>query len=426
MNIMKELNIILAILIIFSSSFVFTSCSKDEEVIIKATLELEKSEMTVPYTEGELTVGVTANDDYTVTVYGNGADWLSYEILNDGDSLLVSYALNDSTLERTGRLILINDDVMRFFDITQEGVPSSSITEIDIEYSVTGSGGYTILSISADECDKIPIGATLFFDCGNEGTIAFLDASYSEFVGGVPVNGTFSFVWTQQIADITASNGITTAVLRDNFEVNAVSAIYTKTNLEYNVSTNGGYTIFSVTAEECEKISIGASFVFESSSDEGYITLLDNSYNVFAYCAPVNGKSSFEWTNDIYDITATNGITTGVVRDGFDISNVYFTNVETELNYSVVTSGGYTILSLPVEDCANIPIGATVVFECSSDAGTISLLDSNYQSFAEGAPVNGEFSFIWTKEIAAITATSGITTGILRDGFDVIGMHCHN
>jgi len=423
---MKELNIILAILIIFSSSFVFTSCSEDDELIIKATLELEKSEMTVPYTEGELTVGVAANDDYTVTVYENGADWLSYEILNDGDSLLVSYASNDSTLERTGRLILINDDVMRFLDITQEGVPSSSITKIDIDYAVNSSGGYTIFSVSEQECDKIPIGATVVIDCGDEGTISMLDASYTEYVGGSPVNGSFSFVWTQEIANITASGGITTGVLRDGFEVNAVYAIYTKGNIEYSINSQGGYTILSVSAEECAKIPKGANVIFECPSDDGTISLLDASYNAFAEGSPVNGLFSFNWTSAIADITESAGITTGILRDGFDISSMYFTSVINDLEYNIDAQGGYTILSVSAEECAKIPIGATVVFECPSDDGTVSLLDSNYQSFAEGAPVNGEFSFIWTKEIAAITATSGITTGVLRDGFDITSMYCHN
>ena len=34
--------------------------------------------------------------------------------------------------------------------------------------------------------------------------------------------------------------------------------MFLKTSLEYAINEMGGYTIFSVTAEECEKIPVGA------------------------------------------------------------------------------------------------------------------------------------------------------------------------
>ena len=185
---MKELKIILAVLIIFSSAYVFTSCSDDDEVIIKATLELENAEATVPYTAGSFTIGVSANNEYTVTVDETGTDWLTYEIIDSGDSLKVSYIQNDSTLVRKSRLIIINDDVMRFLYVEQEGFPSSSITTVDLNYTVTTGGGYTILSIADEDCDQIPIGSTVVFECGTAGAISFLDATYTEFAGGIPVN----------------------------------------------------------------------------------------------------------------------------------------------------------------------------------------------------------------------------------------------
>ncbi|RKD90894.1 BACON domain-containing protein [Mangrovibacterium diazotrophicum] len=423
---MIKIKIILAVLIIFSSACVFTSCSDDDEVIIKATLELETSETIVPYTTGSFTIGVSANNEYTVTVDETGTDWLTYEIIESGDSLKVSYIQNDSTLVRKSRLIIINDDVMRFLYVEQDGFPSSSVTKVDLNYTVTTGGGYTILSVPDEDCDQIPIGSTIVFECGESGSISFLDASYAEFAGGVPVDGTFSFVWTQEIANITAGSGITTGVLRDGFEISGAYALYSKTSLEYTITSGGGYTIFSVTAEECEKIPVGATVNFSCPSDDGSISLLDATYTQYAGGSPVNGKFSFGWTNEIATITAEGGISTGVIRDGFDISSLFFIDMNTDLEYSIVESGGYTIFSVSLEECAKIPIGATVVLECPSDAGTISLLDATYTEYAGGSPVNGEFSFIWTKEIATITAASGITTGILRDGFDVSGMHCHN
>ncbi|MDX8341161.1 hypothetical protein SLH46_18325 [Draconibacterium sp. IB214405] len=423
---MKELKIILAVLIIFSSACVFTSCSEDDEVIIKATLELEQGDVSVPYTEGSFTIGVAANGEYNVTVDETGTDWLSYEIVDGGDSLKVSFVQNDSTLVRTSRLIIINDDVMRFLNVDQEGFPTTSITTVDLNYTVTTGGGYTILSVPDEDCDQIPIGSTVVFECGDAGSISFLDATYTEYAGGIPVNGMFSFVWTQEIANITAGSGITTGILRDGFEVTGAYAMFSKTSLEYTITEGGGYTIFSVTAEECEKIPVGATLNFSCPSDNGSISLLDATYAEYAGGSPVNGKFSFGWTNAIAATTAESGITTGVIRDGFDVSSLFFIDMNTELEYSINEGGGYTIFSVSLEECAKIPIGATVVLECPSDAGTISLLDATYTEYAGGSPVNGEFSFVWTKEIAAITATSGITTGILRDGFDVSSMRCHN
>jgi len=423
---MKQNRILLAALIILTLPFMFSSCSEDDEPIIKATLELGQSEMIVPYTAGSFTIGVTANDDYTVTVDDTGIDWLTYEFIEDGDSLMVSYVQNDSTIVRKSRLIIINDDVMRFLNVAQDGFPTSNLTKIDLNYTVSTGGGYTILSIPDEYCDQIPIGSTVVLNCGESGSISFLDATYAEFAGGVPVNGTFSFVWTQAIANKTAGSGITTGVLRDGFEVTGAYAIYTKTNLEYVINEGGGYTIFSVTAEECDKIPVGATLDFLCPSDNGSISLLDATYTPYAGGSPVNGKFSFAWTNEIAAITVESGITTGVIRDGFDVSSLFFIDMNTELEYSINEGGGYTIFSVSLEECAKIPIGATVVLECPSDAGTISLLDATYTPYAGGSPVNGEFSFVWTKEIAAITATSGITTGILRDGFDITGMHCHN
>ena len=67
----------------------------------------------------------------------------------------------------------------------------SSLTTFDLNYKITTGGGYTILSVPVEDCDQIPIGSTVVFECGDAGSISFLDASYTEFAGGIPVNGTF-------------------------------------------------------------------------------------------------------------------------------------------------------------------------------------------------------------------------------------------
>lgn len=407
-----------------------TSCEDDKtEEIVIPEINPSQTEFNVDYGAGGDTIELNANSIFYATVDQDDESWLSYKFINNCTSLVVSYLENDTIVERTGNITLSKGDVSELLSFIQAGNPNASdgkYQKLALDYSVTSSGGYTIFSVSADECNKIPIGATLMMECGDQGTISLLDASYNEYVGGSPINGTFSFVWTQEIANITASAGITTGILRDGFEINAVYAVYTKSNVEYAITTGGGYTILSVTAEQCAKIPVGGNVVFECPSDDGTISLLDASYTEFAGGSPVNGKFSFAWTSDIESITELAGITTGILRDGFDVSNMYYTSVIKDLEYSISTGGGYTILSVTVEECSKIPIGATVVFECPSDAGTISLLDDTYTEFAGGSPVDGEFSFVWTSEIAAKTASVGITTGILRDGFEVSSMFCHN
>jgi len=427
---MKNSKIIFSIFTLLITLFLISSCEKDDITeVVTPEINPGQTVFSVDYTAGEVSIDLNANSIFFATVAKVDEDWLSYKFDNGCTTLIVSFLENDTTVERTGQITMSKGDVTELLSFTQAGNPNANngkSQKLDLEYAVNSGGGYTIFSVTEQECDKIPIGATVVIECGDAGTISLLDASYSEYVGGGPVNGIFSFVWTQKIANITAAGGITTGILRDGFEINAVYAIYTKSNLEYSINTQGGYTILSVPAEECAKIPIGANVIFECPNDVGTVSLLDASYSEFAGGSPVNGKFSFGWTSSIAEITGSAGITTGILRDGFDISNMYFTSVITDLEYAINTGGGYTIFSVSVEECAKIPIGATVVLECPSDAGTISLLDASYSEFAGGSPINGEFSFVWTKEIASITATSGITTGILRDGFDVSAMYCHN
>lgn len=427
---MKKSKSIFSIYILLILFISFTSCEDDnvEEIVIPE-INLTQTEFNVDYTSGADTIELNANAIFYATVDPDNESWLSYRFINNCTSLIVSYLESDTIVERIGNITLSKGDVSEQLSFTQAGNPNASngkFQKLVLDYSVVNSGGYTIFSVSADECNKIPIGATFFMECGDQGTISLLDESYNEFVGGSPVNGTFSFVWTQEIANITASAGITTGILRDGFEINAVYAVFTKSNVDYDINIGGGYTILSVSAEQCAEIPVGGNVVFECPSDDGTVSLLDASYNEFAGGSPVNGKFSFAWTSEIATITESAGITTGILRDGFDVSNIYFTSVQTDLEYSINIGGGYTILSVTVEECAKIPIGATVVFECPSDAGTISLLDDTYTEFAGGSPVDGVFSFVWTKEIAAKTASVGITTGILRDGFEVSSMFFHN
>lgn len=427
---MKKSKIIYILLTLFVTSFIFFSCEEDEQMeVIIPEFNPSETEFNVEYTTGELNVDFNSNVIFYARVEKSDQSWLSYKFDNSCTTLIVSYLENDTVIDRIGQIIVSKSGVEDTLNITQAGNPNINIgglEKVDLNFTVDNSGGYTVLNVAVEEVAKIPIGATVVMECPEDaGTISLLDATYSEYMGGSPVSGEFKFVWTQEIAGKGAAGMM--GILRDGFNVSAMYCTYEKSaNVEFTIDASGGYTILMASVEECANIPIGASVIFECSGNDGTISLLNPStYAEYAGGAPVNGKFVFTWTKEISGIAATSGMM-GILRDGFNPTQIYTISVKNDLEFVIDASGGYTVLTASAEDCFKIPIGAAVVFECSSDAGTISLLNpTTYAEYAGGAPVGGIFSFEWTSEIAGITASSGMM-GILRDGFDVTSMYCHN
>lgn len=427
---MKKLFFIYNILFFLAITLFLSSC-KDEivEPIVPA-INPSQSTFNVDYKEGTSVVNFDSNVIFYATVNDSCKKWLSYKFTNNCKSLTLIYPENDTIVSRVGKITITKGDTKLDLKITQAGNPnagSGKLKRIDLANSISTSGGYTILSVAATESAKIPVGAIVVLSCASDvGSISLLNSTtYAEYAGGVPVNGAFSFVWTPAMATATAGKGIM-GVLRDGVTVNGMYCLYVKFAVPYTIATQGGYTILNSIAAETAKIPIGSVITLDCANDVGTISFLNTStYAEYAGGAPVGGKFTFIWTKAIADQTATTGMM-AVLRDGISVTNMSYVYIKNDIVNTVATNGGYTILNVSAIESAKIPIGATVVFETASNAGTISLLNtSTYAEYAGGAPVNGVLSFVWTKVMVATTAGKGIM-GVLRDGFTINKMYYHN
>lgn len=427
---MKNKIFIANLLIVLGLSLLNVSCDDDMDEILIPEIDVPTSNIKVGYDTGDTIVDFSSNVILYATVDPVDKSWLSYYFEDNCKTLIVKYLENDTTIERTGQITLSKSGIEELLTITQEGNPNVNIgglQKVDLNFDIDNSGDYTILRASAEDAAKIPIGATVVLECPNDdGTVSFLNpATYAEYAGGSPVNEEFKFVWTQEMAGITASSGIM-GILRDGFDVTSMYCLFEKTNVDYTVDNSGSYTILRIDAELSDVIPIGATVVVECPGNTGTVSFLNPAdYAEYAGGAPVNGKFSFKWTPEIAAITSSTGMM-GILRDGFDVSSFYTIHVQTDLAFTVDNSGDYTILRVSAEGAAKISLGASVVLECPGDAGTISFLNpADYAEYAGGAPTNGVFSFVWTKDMVEITRTAGMMA-ILRDGFDVTAMYCHN
>lgn len=426
---MKKLYVLYNILFVLAVTLIFSSCEKDETVEpIVPSINPSQSSFNVDYKEGTSVVNFDSNVIFYATINDSCKKWLSYKFTNNCKSLTLIYPQNDTIVSRVGKIDITKGDTKLTLKITQAGNPnagSGKLKRINLQYTIN-TGAYTTLSVSATESAKIPIGATVVLPCAADaGTISLINSTtYAEYAGGTPVGGAFSFVWTKEMATITAGKGIT-GILRGGVSVTGIYCQYISYALPYSIATQGGYTILSCAAADAAKIPLGAVITLDCAADAGTASFINSAtYAEYAGGAPVGGKISFVWTKEIATITSGKGIM-AILRNGISVTNMSYVYVKGDIVYSV-TTGGYTILNAAATESAKIPVGATVVVETASDAGTISLINSStYAEYAGGAPVSGVFSFIWTKDMVTTTAGKGIM-GILRGGFTVNKMYYHN
>lgn len=428
---MKKLLSIYSILFVLAVTLFFSSCKDDETVEpIVPSINPSQSTINVDYREGTTVVNFDSNVIFYATINDSCKKWLSYKFTNNCKSLTLIYPESDTIVARVGKITISKGDTKLNLKITQAGNPnagSGKLKKMDLANSIATSGGYTILSVTAAESAKIPIGATIVLPCAADaGTISFINSStYAEYAGGAPVGGAFSFVWTQAMATQTSGKGLM-AMLRGGVTVTGMHCLYMKFAAPYTIATQGGYTILNSTAADAAKIPVGAVITLDCASDVGTISFINSTtYAEYAGGAPVGGKFTFVWTKAMADQTAGKGIM-AMLRGGISVTNMSYVYVKGDVVNTVSTSGTYTILNVTAVESAMIPVGATVVFETAGDAGTISLINSStYAEYAGGAPVNGVFSFVWTKDMVTTTAGKGIM-GLLRGGFTINKMYYHN
>jgi hypothetical protein len=427
---MKNLIFIFNILSVIAVTFLGSSCKDDKVELIVPNITATTTDYSVDYKEGTVKTDITSNVVYYATVDANSKKWLSYTFSDTCKTLTVNYAASDTIVARQGTITVSKGNSKLVLTVKQAGNPNAGagkLKRIDLANSISTSGGYTILSVAATESAKIPVGAIVVLPCAADaGTISLLNSTtYAEYAGGAPIGGAFSFIWTQDMATQTAGKGIM-GMLRGGVSVTGMYCLYTKFAEPYTIATQGGYTILNCTSADAAKIPVGAVITLDCANDVGTVSFLNSTtYAEYAGGAPVGGKFTFIWTKAIADQTAGKGIM-AMLRGGISVTNMTYVYVKNDIINTVATGGGYTVLNVTAVESAKIPVGATVVFETAGDVGTISLLNATtYAEYAGGAPVNGVFSFVWTKDMVTTTAGKGIM-GLLRGGFTINKMYYHN
>ena len=400
----------------------FNSCEDDAEDLIIPEINPSETSFNVDYTEGEVSIELNSNVIVYTIIDSENKDWLNYQYQDSCKTLILSYFENDTTTERVGHVLLTYGDSTLDVTINQAGNPyavSGGVKVVNLDYEITtvdyGGTQVTLLSVSAEEAAKIPVGAYVEIECSdNEGSILLVGTEIS----GSPLNWKFNFVWTQALAD---GEGIL-ARLDGGFDPISMTASYSRKNHLFEVFTvdYGGtlVNLLQMSSDEAANIPVGATVVIECSSDEGTIMLIGTDPEISG--SPVNGKFSFTWTQAM----AAGAGLLARIDGGFDPIIMYSISFKTDLAYEVTTVdyGGtpVTLFIVAAEETANIPIGASVVIECSSDEGTIMLIGTD--PMIMGSPVNGEYIFFWT---TAMAAGDGFMAR-LDGGVDPSGMYCRN
>jgi hypothetical protein len=420
---MKKIEIIIATFLLLFTTSVFTSCDDSDVETLVPQITLPMEVINVGYDAGKVTVDVTSNVIYFANVTP-GSNWLSYEFSDNCKTLTVAYAENDIATKRTGTIELSKGDKIVTLTVIQEGNPDAGEpqdTEIAFELiEVPQMNGYRI-AISAEECMKIPIGATVVFECEGEGSIdgAMLGSS---FINIAVSNGQGTLIWTQEIAT-AAENGINALLFGVTVTRVYIPATPKPVNIEIAfeliyVAQMDGYRLV-ISPEECAKIPVGAIVVFNCEG-EGSI---DGAYSgsPLVNVAVSNGRGTLIWTQEIATAAAENGIS--ALLFGITVTEIYVptpVDVVFELVY-VAQMDGYRLVISP-EECGKIPIGATVVFECEGE-GSINGAYSG-SPLVNVAVSNGQGTLIWAEQIAAAAAenSTGISA-LLFDGVTVTGVY---
>lgn len=412
--------LVLAIL----SLVTFISCEKNQEEFVIPKTNPSATNFDINYKEGNVSIDINSNVIVYATIDEKVKTWLTYKYKDSCQTLVLNYLENNTPEKRVGKVSLFDGDSTITVTVNQAGNPfavGGGVKTVSVDYktyTVDYAGTpVTLFEIAKDQAAKIPIGAYVQIACSNNnGTIMLVGSN--PLISGKPVNGKFLFAWTKELA---AGNGVL-ARLDGGFTPVSTTAFYSRKNHAYTISTvnYGGtaITLLSVAKEDAANIPIGSNVVIECPSDKGTIMLVGS--NPLISGSPVNGKFTFTWTQAM----ASGGGILARIDGGFDPKVLYSVSFKTDLKYdiSTVNYGGtaVTLLVVSADQAANIPIGATVVAETSSDSGTIMLVGSN--PLISGSPVNSKFIFSWT---SAMAGGSGIL-GRLDGGFTPTSLYVRN
>ena len=419
---MKKYKFLYVFALALTTVAMFSSCKDDTEELIVPEINPSETSFNVDYTEGEVRIELNSNVIVYTTIDTENKDWLKYQYQDSCKTLILSYFENDTTAERVGHALLTYGDSTLDVTINQAGNPyavSGGVKTVNLTYDITtvdyGGTPVTLLTVNGDEASKIPVGAYVEIECSNnEGTILLVGTD--PIISGKPVDGKFNFEWTSAMA---AGSGIL-ARIDGGFAPVSMKAVYIRKNHLFETFTvdYGGtlVNLLQLSSDETAKIPVGATVVIECPGDEGSILLIGTEISG----SPVNGKFSFTWSQAM---AAGEGLLARI-DGGFEPIIIYSVSFKNDLVYDIITVdyGGtlVTLLMASAEETSNIPIGATVVVETSSDQGSFMLIGSD--PLIMGSPVNGKFEFTWT---SALASGDGMLARI-DGGFDPVSMYCRN
>jgi hypothetical protein len=397
---MKKNISIISLLFTLITLVSFYSCeNENEEIDIVPEFNVGNSTYDVGYEAGSTVIDVTSNVIYYVHIDDAAKGWLKYSFSDSCKTLSLVYSENtDTTLSRTGYATISKFGVSEVITVNQaKATPPRIKPVINIGFQSADNS----LTISAQECLKIPVGSILEIESSSN-TGSFQLSGFDDVSGNVS-EGTFSFEWTHEMDSIGRINGIT-GILGNGFNPSKIYSSYVSTNYTWEDKGSvsfGGFTYYfiAIPANEAATIPVGSTMYVGTAKDVGTFIAGQTRYN------PVNGKLHFAWNSGYI---GKNGAAEFIWTDGLQIAAIYAISFNIDLFPEIKDNGGNISLKLNLKEASYIPIGATVVIKCEDDSGTI-----NINGFPEltGSPVNGEFSFNWTSAIRDVGELNATISG---------------
>jgi hypothetical protein len=409
---MKDKIIISRILFALIIAVLVSSCKKDTvDALIVPLIVPDQTNIQVGYQAGKVKVNVESNVIFYATVDNASKNWLKYQFTDSCKNLIISYLENtDTTSSRTGYVTVSKGSVSEVLTVLQKKASPPRIRrELDIAFQTTGSN----LTISAEECAKIPLGSIVVIESSSE-TGSFQLSGFNEISGNLS-KGKFSFVWTAKMDSIRAAKGLT-GILGNGFKPSVVYASFVKKSHKWvdasSVNFNGKTFYFlDILAEETSTIPIGATMVVKCPVNVGAFII-----GFSTHLNPIDGKVTFPWTKNLIN---DKGVAEFIRTDGFEVSDIYSISFKVDLLPEIKENGSNTSLTLSAAETAYIPIGATVVIKCADNQGTINI---NGFGSLTGNPVDGEFTFKWT----AAMRNAGELAATISGGSKPTSMFCRN
>jgi hypothetical protein len=215
---------------------------------------------------------------------------------------------------------------------------------------------------------------------------------------------------TERTGIIELSRGEKSVFLTVVQEGNPNAAEPQDTEIEFTIGSAGGgmYSTVMISSAESTKIPVGSTVVFECTG-EGSIS---GAYTGFGMVdvTVADGKAVITWTQEIADAAAGENGFLCMLWGDVTVTRVYIpaepaekpTKVDVPFTIGSAGGGMYSTVMISSAESAKIPVGSTVVFECTGE-GSISGAYTGF-GMVDVTVADGRAVIIWTQEIADAAA----------------------